>query len=139
MREHLNFDDPFATCRLISLLTVGDYSKPRKLEENLMTEKFLLTEGIDSLKSRPWHCVRRWLEAGLTTLEKNFGSTTRSSEMEAMHLQLNLGTAVGTRGECCWGTANVRLGEMQSLQAPAVIVCKKINDRWGFDDQLLDE
>ena len=135
MREHLNFDYPLATCRLISL-TVRDYKgrASQILQENLMTdENFLLTEGNDSLEYRAWHCVRRWLEAGLTTLENTFGSTR--SEMEAM-LQLNLGTAVGTRE---WGAANVRLGEMQSLQAAAVVVREKITDRWGFDVPLGDE
>jgi hypothetical protein len=69
----------------------------------------------------------------LTTLEHTFGST--QSEMEAMR-KLNMGPTVGTRE---WGAANVRLGEMQSLKAAAVIVREKITDRWGAHVPLGNE
>jgi hypothetical protein len=133
-RENLNLDFPLLTCRLISL-AVHDYNgrASQILQDNLMTDDFILAEGNDSLEYRAWNCIRRWLGAGLMTLERKFGSTRE--EMEEM-LKLNQGNEIGTRE---WGARNVRLGEMQSLKAAASIVNEKIADKWGYDAPQGDE
>lgn len=126
-RQNLDIGLALSTCRLISL-TIDDYSGQagQLLQDNLNNEDFFLGEGNDSLEYRALKCVRRWLGAGLMNLEGKFGSTRSQKENV---LKMNQGsTSVGTRD---WGAVNVRLGEMQSLKAAAVIVGAKIVERWG--------
>lgn len=128
-KENLDLELPMSTCRLMSLVVSDlDGKASEVLRENLHNKSFILKKGNDSLEYRSWMCLRRWMRAGIISFEADV-----RSERQRVH-KMNKGRAFGSRD---WGAANVRLGEMQSMQVVATIVKEKVSELWG--DTLPDK
>ena len=112
-----------STCRLISLIDSDlDGKAVQILKDNLENPSFIIDRGNDSLEFRSMMCIARLAGVGLLNQEvqvsiedvfDRVGQLTRSEY-----------------GSKKWKAFQVRLGEMQALQALRNLMLERVNEKW---------